>query len=79
MTVTPTFNWRMRYLFHSLGLSCLDGSTLLEVLVFVGILQNGYFVAVEQNPAIIAAEVELTGFAAIYFVYVYLRFICSIQ
>ena len=79
MTITPTFNRRMHYVFHSLGLSCLGGSIFLQVLVFVGILQHGYFMAVEQNLAILAAEVAVTGFAAVYFVYVYLRLIRSVK
>jgi hypothetical protein len=49
------------------------------MIVFAGILQHGYFMAVEQNPAILASEVVLTGFAAIYFVYVHLRLMRSVQ
>jgi hypothetical protein len=63
----------MRFVFHSLGLSCLGGAIFLQILVFADILQHGYFMAVEQNPAILAFEVGLTGFAAVYFGYIYLR------
>jgi hypothetical protein len=59
-------------------LSCLGGSIFLQVLVFAGILQHGYFMAVEQDPEILAAEVALTGFAVVYFVYVYLRLIRTV-
>jgi hypothetical protein len=47
--------------------------------VFADILQHGYFVAVEQNPAILALEVALTAFALIYFIYIYQRLIRSVR
>ena len=71
MTLTPAFSRRMRLVFHSLGLSCLGGAIFLQILVFADILQHGYFMAVEQNPAILAFEVALTVFAAVYFLYIY--------
>jgi hypothetical protein len=71
MTLTPSFSRRMRIAFHSLGLSCLGGAIFLQMLVFADILQQGYFMAIEQNPAILAFEVALTGFAVIYFIYIY--------
>jgi hypothetical protein len=61
----------MRFVFHSLGLSCLGGAIFLQILVFADILQHGYFMAVEQNSAILAFEVALTSFAAVYFIYIY--------
>jgi hypothetical protein len=69
----------MRALFHSLGLSCLGGAIFLQSLVFADILQHGYFMAVEQNPAILAFEIALTAFAAIYFIYIYQRLIRQVQ
>jgi hypothetical protein len=48
-------------------------------LVFADILQHGYFVAVEQNPAILAFEVALTGFAVIYFIYIYQRLMRQVK
>jgi hypothetical protein len=66
----PTFSRRIRFVFHSLGLSCLGGAIFLQILVFADIL-HGYFMAVEQNPAILTFELVLTGFAAIYFIYIY--------
>ena len=71
MTAMPTFSRRIRLFFHSLGLSCLGGAIFLQILVFADILQHGYFMAVEQNPAILAFEVTLTVFAAVYFIYIY--------
>ena len=71
MTAMPSFSRRLRFLFHSLGLSCLGGAIFLQVLVFADIVQHGYFMAVEQNPAILGFEVVLTAFAAIYFIYIY--------
>jgi hypothetical protein len=78
MRATPTFSRRVRALFHALGLSCLGGATFLQTVVFAGILQHGYFVAMERNPAILAFEVALTAFALIYFVYIYQRLIRSV-
>jgi len=70
---------RIRLLLHSLGLSCLGGAIFLQILVFTDILQHGYFMAVENNPAILAFEIVLTAFALIYFIYMYRRFILSIK
>jgi len=71
MTAMPTFIRRIRVIFHSLVLSCLGFAIFLKILVFADIIQQGYFMAVEQNPAILTFEVALTGFAAKYFVYIY--------
>lgn len=78
MKADVTRNHRMRVLLHSLGLSCLGGAIFLQILVFTDILQHGYFMAVENNPAILAFEIVLTAFALIYFIYMYQRFIRSI-
>jgi hypothetical protein len=75
----PTFSRRMRFLFHSLGLSCIGGAIFLQILVFADILQQGYFTAVEQNPAILGFEVALTAFAAIYFIYIYQRLMRQVK
>jgi hypothetical protein len=79
MTLSPAFSRRMRFVFHSLGLSCLGGAIFLQILVFADILQHGYFMAVEQNPAILAFEVALTGFAAVYFIYIYQRLMRQVK
>ena len=79
MTLSPSFSRRMRFVFHSLGLSCLGGAIFLQILVFADILQHGYFMAVEQNPAILAFEVALTAFAVIYFLYIYQRLMRQVQ
>jgi hypothetical protein len=76
---TPKANNRMRIIFHSLGLSCVGGALFLEILVFTDILQHGYFMAVEKNPAILAFEICLTSFSMLYFVYMYQRFIRSFR
>jgi hypothetical protein len=68
---------RMQLLFHSLGLSCLGGAIVLQVLVFADIFQHGYFMAVEKNPVILNFEILLTAFAMAYFVYIYQAFIRS--
>jgi len=70
---------RKQALFHTLGLSCLGGAIFLQILVFTDILTQGYFMAVESNQAILAFEILLTVFSAIYFVYIYQRFIRSMR
>jgi len=79
MTAMPTFSRRVRLFFHSLGLSCLGGAIFLQILVFADILQHGYFMAVEQNPAILAFELGLTAFASIYFIYIYQRLMRQVK
>jgi hypothetical protein len=70
---------QIRVLFHTLGLSCVGGAIFLQILVFADILQHGYFRAIESNPAILTLEIVLTAFASIYFIYIYQRFIRSIE
>jgi len=79
MKTTAKLDHRLRVLLHSMGLSCLGGAIFLQILVFTDILQHGYFMAVENNPAILIFELVLTGFALIYFIYMYQRFIRSIK
>jgi len=69
----------MRVIFHTLGLSCVGGAIFLPELVFSGIVQQGYFMAIEQNMMILSFEVVLTVFAIIYFVYIYQRLIRSVK
>ena len=75
MTLSPTFSRGIRVIFHMLGLSCLGGAIFLQSLVFAGIVQQGYFMAVEQNTTILSFEVVLTVFAVVYFIYVYQRLV----
>lgn len=79
MASTPKPDRRVQVLFHILGLSCLGGAIFLQVLVFTDIMQHGYFMAVEKNPAILTLEILLTAFSLIYFVYIYQRFVRSIR
>ena len=72
MTTDPTLN-RVRIVFHSIGLSCLGGAICLQILMFLTILQHGYFKAIESNSTILYAEIALTGFTAAYFTYFYQR------
>jgi len=69
---------RLRLAFHSLGLSCLGGAVFLQILVFKDILQQGYFMGIENNPVILQFEVALTIFAAIYLLHLYISKIRSI-
>jgi hypothetical protein len=79
MFTFPKQGRRAQVLFHVAGLSCLGGAIFLQLLVFTDILTNGYFMAVEKNPAILSFEVLLTAFSAIYFAYIYQRFVRSIK
>jgi hypothetical protein len=79
MKATAKISRRILILIHSLGLSCLGGAIFLQILVFMDILQHGYFMAVENNPTILTFEIALTFFALIYFIYMYQRFIRSIK
>jgi hypothetical protein len=79
MTLSQITTHRMRVLFHTLGLSCLGGAIFLQALVFSGIVEQGYFMAIEKNMMILSFEVVLTVFAIIYFVYVYQRLIRTVR
>jgi hypothetical protein len=79
MKATTKLDNRIRVIFHALGLSCLGGAIFLQILVFADIFQNGYFMAVEYNSAILLFEIALTAFAFIYFIYMYQRFIRSVR
>ena len=60
---------------NSLGLSCLGGAIFLQILVFLNILVNGYFRAVETNLSILTTEMFLTVFRVVYFAYIYQKVI----
>jgi len=79
MTINIRLDRRLRVLVHSMGLSCLGGAIFLQILVFTDILQQGYFMAVEKDPAILSFEIVLTAVAIVYFAYIYVRFIRSIR
>ena len=79
MMLSSTATHRMRILFHTLGLSCVGGAIFLQALVFSGIVQQGYFMAIERNMMILSFEVVLTAFAIIYFVYIYQRLIRTVR
>ena len=65
--------WKL--LLHILGFSCLAGAVFLQILVFADILCHGYFIAVEQNPAILIFEIFFAGYGFLYFLYHYQRFL----
>ncbi len=75
MTLSLTTTRRIRLIFDNIGLSCLGGAIFLQILVFATIARTGYFMAIEQNSAILTLEVGLTAFTAVYFVYIYLRLV----
>ncbi len=67
----------MEPMFHGLGLSSLGSALFLQGTVFMSIWRYGYFRGFEQNSMILSSELALTGFAAVYFGYMFLRFIFS--
>ena len=79
MTTPPLPSRGIRVLFHTLGLSCVGGAIFLQALVFSGIVQQGYFMAIEKNTLILSFEVVLTVFATFYFVYIYQKLIRSVN
>jgi len=79
MTTPPIPSRGIRVLFHTLGLSCVGGAIFLQALVFSGIVQQGYFMAIEKNTLILGFEVVLTVFATFYFVYIYQKLIRSVN
>ena len=79
MTSDLTFSRRIHAVFHGLGLSCIGGAILFQILAFSSILHRGYFWAVEANPAILSFEIILTAFTLIYFIYMYQRLIRSVK
>jgi hypothetical protein len=62
-----------------LGLSCVGGAILLQLVMFSSILTQGYFRGAENNPTILAAEIVLTGFGLVYFIYMYQGLIRTIK
>ena len=79
MTSNSTFDRKIRVAFHSIGLSCTGGAIFLQILMFSSIIYQGYFKAVEANPAILSLETVLTVFAVIYFIYIFRRLIRSVK
>jgi hypothetical protein len=57
----------------------MGGATLLQLVMFSSILTQGYFRGVENNPTILAAEIVLTGFGLVYFIYMYQGLIRTIK
>jgi hypothetical protein len=73
MMIPETLGKKLRFVFHSFGLACLGGAIFLQIIVFSGILSQGYFMAIEQNTIILSSEIGLTAFSAVYFLYIYQR------
>ncbi len=62
-----THMFELRLTFHCLGISCLAGAVFLQVLVFMDIASQGFFMGVEKNPLILNTEIGLTVFCVVYF------------
>ena len=79
MTTVLRPNRSVRVFLHTMGLSCIGGAIFLQALVFSGIVQQGYFMAIEKNTMILTFEVVLTAFAILYFAYIYQKLIRSVS
>ena len=66
-------------LFHSVGLGSIGGAIFLQILTFHQILKTGYFMAIEPNFVILAAELFVSIFAVAYFVYLCLNSVAEIN
>ena len=73
----PKLNRRWVTLINCMGLSCLGSALFLQSIVIAGILQNGYFRGIEQNPIVLLFEAAITIFGITYFGYLFVRFIIS--
>jgi hypothetical protein len=62
-----------RFLFHALGVAGLGSAVFLQLLMLLTIGAEGYFKAYEHNPVILGAELSLSFFTVIYYVYVSVR------
>jgi hypothetical protein len=61
--------FELRLTFHCIGISCLAGAVFLQVLVFMDIASQGFFMGIEKNPLILNAEIGLTIFCVVYLLY----------
>ena len=68
----------LRLTFHCLGISCLAGAVALQLLVFLDIAFQGFFMGVEQNLLILNAEIAITFFGVFYLLYLSISKIRSI-
>jgi len=67
----------LRLTFHCMGISCLAGAVFLQVLVFMDIASQGFFMGVEKNPLILNTELAVTIFCVVYLLYVSISRISS--
>lgn len=65
----------MKSLKHIMGLSCLCGSTLLQLLVFFSIFTQGYFLGVEETTWILIAEMALSVYAVPYSFFLLVKYV----
>lgn len=73
----PRINRKLAILVNCMGLSCIGSALFLQGSVITGIIQNGYFRGIEQNPIVLWLEAGLTAFGAAYFAHMFVRFIVS--
>lgn len=71
----PRLGQKWAVLANCIGLSCVGSALFLQCIVLGGILQNGYFRGIEQNPIVLWFEIVLTVFGVTYFGYLFVRFI----
>jgi hypothetical protein len=76
--VKPTEHmFGLRLTFHCIGISCLAGAVFLQVLVFMDIASQGFFMGVEKNLLILNTEIGITIFCVVYLLYVAISRISS--
>lgn len=59
----------LRLTFHCIGISCLAGAVFLQILVFMGIASQGFFMGIEKNPLLLNTEIAVTIFCVAYLLY----------
>ena len=59
----------LRLTFHCIGISCLAGAVFLQILVFMGIASQGFFMGIEKNPFLLNTEIAVTIFCVVYLLY----------
>jgi hypothetical protein len=62
-----------------LGHCSIGGAIFLEILVFMDIATQGYFLAMENNPFILMLEFISTFLAVVYFTDIYVNFVKSVR
>ena len=74
----PDEHIKLRVIFHTIGISCVAGAIFLQVLVFISIASQGFFMGTETNQSILFAEIIITIFCVTYFIYLAITKLLSV-